>query len=116
MTRVLVELGRFVARLAIGIAIAAVAALLLALVREDGSFADSFRIGCYLVGALALFLSAAGHSPSMRLGVSDPWLTSYFPKVVPQLAKPYSGTTLSSSALLFLTGAALLALAILLEI
>lgn len=113
--RIVVELGRFLARLAIGIAVALLIAVVLALVREGSSFQDSFRIACYVTGVIVLFMSLAGHSPTMRLGVHDPFLTSFFPKLLPQLAKPYSGSTLSSSAVYFLTGIALLGIGLVLS-
>lgn len=113
--RIVTELARFLARLAIGIAVALLMALVIALVREGSTFQDSFRIACYVTGVFVIFMSLAGHSPTMRLGVHDPFLTSFFPKLVPQLAKPYSGSTLSSSAVYFLTAIALLAIGLLLE-
>jgi hypothetical protein len=113
--RILVELIRFMGRLAVGIGIALVFAVLLALVRDDASFVDSFRIACFVVGVVTLFVAIGGHSQTARMGVHDPWLTSFFPKLIPQLAKPYSGTTLSSTALIFMTAVALLALGVLLS-
>jgi hypothetical protein len=113
--RILVELTRFLGRLVVGIGVALVFAVLLALIRDDASFRESLRIACFVVGVLTLFVAIGGHSPTARLGVMDPWLTSFFPKLIPQLAKPYSGTTLSSSALIFMTAVALLALGVVLS-
>lgn len=113
--RILVELTRFLARLAIGIGVALVFAVLLAFIREDSSFLDSFRIACFVVGVVTLFIAIGGHSQTARMGVHDPYLTSFFPKLIPQLAKPYSGTTLSSTALIFMTAVALLAIGVVLS-
>jgi hypothetical protein len=114
--RILVELIRFLGRLAVGIGIALVFAVLLALIRDDASFVDSFRIACFVVGVVTLFIAIGGHSQTARMGVHDPtYFTSFFPRLIPQLAKPYSGTTLSSTALIFMTAVVLLALGLLLS-
>ena len=52
----------FLARLAFGIGLALVFAFVLALVRDDSSFAESFRVSVWIVGALMLLLIGAGHS------------------------------------------------------
>ncbi len=109
------SLVRFLLRLAVALAVALVVALVLALVRDGTSFVDNLRISLYCVGAITLVLAAAGNSPSMRMGANDPWLASFFPKVIPQLGKPYSGTTLSTTALLLMTALAVLALAVLVD-
>ena len=88
----------FLARLAIGIGVASILALLLALVREDGSFVESFRIAALLVACLLLLLGVSGDSPAMRGGTVDPWLASFFPGIR-VMDEPYSGTTVSSAAL-----------------
>jgi len=115
MTGAVISLAQFVFRLVVGVTIALALALLLALVRDDASFADNLRITLYLVGVVTLMLAFAGHSPTMRMGTIDPWLGSFFPKLTPELGKPYSGTTLSASAVLALTGIAVLALGVLVD-
>jgi hypothetical protein len=105
----------FVARLALGVVLALAVAFLLALVRDDGSFSDSLRIALWLVGCLLLLLAPAGSSPAFRAGTLDPWLASFFPRLVPVQAAPYSGTRVSSTVLFLLAGLALFALAVVLE-
>ena len=102
----------FVWRLAIGTLVALVLALLLALVRDDGSFIESFRVSVWLAGCLLLLLAVAGHSPTMRTGTIDPWLTSFYPKLRPKMSEPYSGTRISSAALFALAGVGLFGLGI----
>ena len=64
--------------------------------------------------ALASLLAVAGHSPTMRTGTIDPYLASFFPKLTPRMSEPYSGTQISSSALLVLAALALFGLGVLL--
>jgi len=59
---------QFLVRLAVGIALAALLALLLTLVREDTTFVESLTASAYVVGCLALLLAVAGHSPGARVG------------------------------------------------
>lgn len=108
-------LAGFVARLALGFALAIVVALLLALVRDDGSFSASFRIALWLVGCVLLLMAPAGSSPAFRAGTLDPWLASFFPRLTSVQAAPYSGTRISSSVLFVLAALALFALALVLE-
>ena len=112
---VVVGLTQFLLRLAVGVAIALALALLLALAGARDSFSGNFAVACLVVGCLSLLMAFAGHSPSARLGTVDPWLTSFAPKLVPWMAKPYSGTTLSTSALFFLTAVVLLAVGLVLD-
>jgi len=95
-------------RVVVGTAVALLFALVLALVREDSSFVHSLGIACLVVGCLSLLMAPAGSSPSMRMGVNDPWLTSFAPKLIPQLGAPYEGPTLNPAAAFFLTGVALI--------
>ena len=104
----------FVSRVTVGVALALLLALLLALVREDSSFAESFRISVWLVGCLLLLLAVVGQSPTMRTGTIDPWLTSFYPRLRPKLSEPYSGTQISSGALFVVAAVALFALAVVL--
>ena len=92
----------FVSRLAAGVALALLLALLLALVRDDGSFTESLRVSVWLVGCVLLLLAVAGQSPTMRTGTIDPWLASFYPKLRPKMSEPYSGTQVSSGALFVL--------------
>lgn len=81
-------------------------ALLLAVVREDGSLVESFRITSLLVACLLLLLGVSGDSPAMRGGTVDPWLASFFPGIR-VMDEPNTGTTVSSAAL-FVVAAILL--------
>jgi glycerol uptake facilitator-like aquaporin len=102
-----------VARVALGVAIAAVLAALLALVREDGSFRSSMEIACWLVGCLLLLLAVAGQSPTRRAGSVDPLLASFFPRgVTARMADPHSETTINPAVLLGLAAFALFGLAV----
>jgi hypothetical protein len=103
----------FVGRLLIGIGIALLLALLLALVRDDGSYAESFRISSLLVACLLLLLGVSGESPAMRGGTVDPWLASFFPRIR-VMNEPYAGTRVSSAALFVLAALVLGALGLVL--
>ena len=111
LTRALVG---FVARLALGVALAALLAALLAVLRDDASFVESLRVSAWIVGCLLLLLAVGGHSPAMRTGTIDPYLASFFPKLRSTMSEPYSGTQISSSALLVLAALALFGVGILL--
>jgi hypothetical protein len=107
-------LAGFLARLALGIALASLLALLLALARDDASFSESLRISAWIVGCLLLLLAVGGQSPSMRTGTIDPYLASFFPKLRPKMSEPYSGTRINPSVLLVLAALALFGIGILL--
>lgn len=111
LTRALVG---FLARLALGVALAVLFAMLLGLVRHDTSFTESMRVSTWIVGCLLLLLAVGGHSPTMRAGTIDPYLASFFPKLRPTMSEPYSGTQISPSALLVLAALALFGLGIVL--
>ena len=104
----------FVARLALGVGLACLLAVVLALVRADSSFTEGLSASVWIVGCVLLLLAVAGHSPTMRTGTIDPYLASFFPKLTPRMSEPYSGTQISSSALLVLAALALFGLGILL--
>jgi hypothetical protein len=103
----LISLVHFVSRLAVGVGIALVFALLLALVRDDSSFAESLRIAAITVGCVSILLAFGGSSTSRRMD-PDPYMAHYFP----QLARhwEYSGAVLSQSAIFALVGIVLLAI------
>ena len=101
----------FLARLAVGIALALVFAVLIALVRDDASFTESFRVAVLVVGCLMLLLAGAGHSPGMRTGSIDPWLGSFSPKLIPLMAQT-STTRVSPTALFVVTALVLFAIGI----
>jgi hypothetical protein len=106
-------LAGLLARVALGVAIALVFAVLLALVRQDGSFRSSLEIACWLVGCLLLLLAVAGDSPAWRGGSVDPWLASFFPKgIAARMTEPYSGTRVSPAVLLGLAAFALFGIAV----
>jgi len=104
----------FVARLALGVGLACLAAVFLALVRDDSSFIESLRVSVWIVGCLLLLLAVTGQSPAMRTGTIDPYLASFFPKLRPKMSEPYSGTQMSSSALFVLAAFALFGLGVVL--
>jgi hypothetical protein len=103
----------FLARVTVAVVFAGALALLLALVRADGSFLESFEIACWLVGCLLLLLAAVGESPTMRGGSIDPLLAGFFPKgVTARMTEPYSGTRVSPAALFVLSALTLFGLAV----
>jgi hypothetical protein len=114
MTGLRVALVRLLVRVAIALALAVVVGLLLALVRSEADFRRDFGIACLLVGCVVLLMAPAGHSPAMRGGTIDTWTASFFPKLLPGMSEQYSGTTLSTSAVLGLTAVLLLVLGLLL--
>ena len=71
---------------------------LLALAREDSSFADGFRISVWLGGCVCLLLAFAGSSPTLRGGTLDPLAASLFPTLRPAMAAAASGTQVSAGA------------------
>ena len=97
-------------RIVIALALALVAGLLIALLREGGGFREDFGIACLLVGCLLLLMAPAGHSPAMRGGTIGTWTASFFPKLVPGMTAEYSGRTLSASFVLGLSGIVMIAL------
>jgi len=109
---VILALVGFVTRLALGVALACLVAVFLALVRDDSSFIESLRVSLWIVGCLLLLLGVAGQSPTMRTGTIDPYLASFFPKLRPGMSEPYSGTQISSSALLVLAAFVLFGLGV----
>jgi hypothetical protein len=104
---VVISLSRFGLRLVVGFALALVLALLLALVRDDSSFAESLRIAVISVGGITLLLAFGGSSPSRRMD-ADPYLGYLFPKLHRRTGEQYSGAVLSTSAIFALVGAALI--------
>lgn len=107
MQGVVISLLRFGFRLVVGFAIALVFALLLAIVRDDRSFAESLRIAVILVGCITLLLAFGGSSPSRRMD-ADPYLGYLFPKLHRRTGEQYSGAVLSTSAIFALVGIALI--------
>lgn len=93
----------FLSRLAVGIALALVLAVLIAVVRNDGSFSESFRVGVLVVGCLMLLIAGAGHSPGMRTGSIGAVVAGRFPRLVPAMSET-SPMRVSPTALFVLTG------------
>jgi hypothetical protein len=110
---VVAALVGFVIRLAVGIALALVLAVLIALVRDDDSFAESLRVAILVVGCLMLLIAGAGHSPGMRTGSIDPMVAARFPKLLPYMSQT-STTRVSPTALFVLTAFGLFAIGFLL--
>ncbi len=110
MTGLAISLFRLLTRLVIALVLALALGVLLALLRDGGSFGRDLGIACLLVGCLFLLLAPAGSSPAMRAGTIDSWTASFFPKLVPGMAQDYSGATLGTSAVLGITGIALIVL------
>lgn len=102
----LISLVHFGLRFAVGVGLALVLAVLLALVRDDSSFAESLRIAAISVGCLTILLAFGGSSSSRRKD-PDPYMAHYFP----QLSRhwEYSGAVLSDSATFALVGIVLIA-------
>jgi hypothetical protein len=98
----------FLARTLVGVAVAVAAAGGLALLR-GGAFLASFRIAVLVVGAFLLFMAAGGSSPSRRMGINDPWLASFAPKLLPALSAREGDMRVSPGALFALAGILLLA-------
>ena len=100
----------FLIRLAVGIALALVLAVLIALVRDDASFTESFRVAVLVVGCLMLLMGGAGHSPGMpETGSIDPMVAARFPKLLPYMSQT-STTRVSPTALFVLTAFVLFAI------
>ena len=101
----------FLARLAFGIGLALVFAFVLALVRDDSSFAESFRVSVWIVGALMLLLSRrrALMRPRARARSTRGWRP--LPRLVPRMAES-STTTVSPTALFVLTALTLFGIGI----
>jgi hypothetical protein len=110
VTGLRISVARLLVRVGIALAIALVVGLVLALFRDGGGFRDDFGIACLLVGCLFLLMAPAGHSPAMRAGTIDAWTASFFPALVPRMTEEYSGRSLSTSAVLGLTGVVLIVL------
>ena len=102
------SLARFGVRLVVGAAVALVFALLIALVRDDGSFLTSVRIAVLAVGCVTLLLAFGGSSPGRRLD-GDAYVAHLFPQLHRHTGDQYSGHVLSDSAIFALTGLALIA-------
>jgi hypothetical protein len=110
MSGLAISLVRLLTRIVIALVVALALGVVLALLRDGGGFGRDFGIACLLVGCLFLLLAPAGSSPAMRAGTVDAWTASFFPKLVPGMTQEYSGTTLGTSAVLGLTGIALIVL------
>jgi hypothetical protein len=95
-------------RVAIGLAIALLAAIPMTLIVFRDDFKRSFAVACLLIGCLALMMAFGGSSPSRRMGVQDPWFASFFPKLVRPMGEQYSQTRLSDAAVFVLAGLALI--------
>ena len=92
-------LPAFVGRVLVGLGVAAVTATLFSLVLDGRSWSEQFGIACLVVGALVLLMGLGGHSPSMRLGLQDQYLASFFPGLAGRLGDDYSKTRISDSAI-----------------
>jgi hypothetical protein len=106
VTRALVQL---LERVAVGVVLALALALLLALAR-GGSFGDGFVVACWIVGVLAILLGASGQSAWSR----NVTTLGRIPGAPSVMRTQPGDTTLSAGAVFFLTGAALIGLAIVL--
>jgi hypothetical protein len=105
---VLVSLIGFALRVAVGLALALLAAIPMTFVVFRDDFARSFAVACLVIGCLALIMAFGGSSPSRRMGNQDPWMASFFPKLVRPMGEQYSQTRLSDSAVFVLTGLVLI--------
>ena len=85
---------------------------MLALVRDDGSFASSLRIAVLAVGSVTLLLAFGGSSPSRRTAIDAEYSSWVYYKLGFKRAegkpRPYTGTMLSDSAIFALVGIALI--------
>jgi hypothetical protein len=109
VSRVLaVALLAWLARLAVGLGIAAILATFLSFVIEGRSWVGSLAVALLIVGSFTLLMAFAGHSPGMRLGVQPPYLVSMFPGLARRTGDAYPKTRVSDSAIFFLTGVVLL--------
>jgi hypothetical protein len=92
----------FLARLVVGIALALVLAVLIALVRDDASVVESFRVAVLVVGCLMLLVAGAGHSPGMSTGSVGAGVAGRFPRLMPYMTQQ-STMRVSPTALFVLT-------------
>jgi hypothetical protein len=94
-------------RVAVGLAIALVAAIPMALLGFRDGFVGSFAVACFVVGCLALMMAFGGSSPSRRMGTQDAWFASFYPKLARSMGDQYPHPRLSDAAVFVLTGVAL---------
>ena len=108
------ELVRLLLHVAVGVVLTLVLAVLVALVR-GGGFVPALTIACYAVGAFTLVLAAAGQSPSRRDAMGASWVDRWAFKGTFAVNRANPGDrTLTTSAVLGLTGIILLGLGVLL--
>ena len=98
----------FVFRVLVGLGVAVLAATLCSLVADGRLWVARSGVACLVVGALALPMALGGRSPSMRLGLQDQYLASFFPGLARRLGGDYSETRISDSAIFVVVGLAML--------
>lgn len=104
-----VSLARTAVRVLIGLAIGLLIALPAALL-ADARFVRSVGLVSVALGLVSILMTFGGSSPARRMGLQNAYLASLYPRLARSLGEQYSRTTLSDSAIFFLTGACLLAI------
>jgi hypothetical protein len=102
---ILRALVQLLARVLAGVVLALAAAAVLALIR-GGGFEHSFAIAALCVGVLSILMGAAGHSNADRTLAT----AGRMPGLPATFHSQPGDTTLSASAVFFLTGGVLVAL------
>ena len=101
------SLGRTIARVVVGLAIALLIAVPAALL-GDARFFRSLGLVCVSLGLLSVLMTFGGSSPTRRMGLQSAYFASFYPRLARRMGEQYSRVALSDSAIFFLTGACLL--------
>jgi hypothetical protein len=120
MQGAVISLTRLAFRLAVGLGVALMLSLLVALARGEGSFLSSLRLAVVAVGGFTLLLAGAGNSPSRRTAIDAEYSSWVYHKLgfkrAERQPKPYTGTVLGDSAIFVLVGIVLMTVGLLIPV